>query len=476
MRWQASACNAYACPSPCIREPALSLRSGRKRERRRLTSARVSRWRSRAKPRSGGSFSGFRSPRSAASRSISRPIASRAWARRRAGGLGAAARGLALPRHGRSRAGSGSGWRRCWRGSCRWGCAPSACARRCSTTSASSTLEGLRRGGRFPARSARASCSRSPTPATCRGRCAAPRAAHHAQDARHRGGRFCRRQGAAAAARPRRAAGRLRFRARRLFPGRRRRRLRARAPVARRARRRSGAGAAVSPRSTAPATGWRCGSTTTHRRRRGRDRRRDGDGQARFPLGRREGPHPRGRHLSHHHHLRRADDAGRRHPLRRLAPDCWRCRRRSRSPARSRRSRRSSRCSGSLAYDIGTGSRVGTERALFMTLIVLGAVVLDRRALTMRNLAFAVLAVVALEPEAVMGVSFQLSFAAVAALIAVMEARLARRRTSGRARRRWLSRVAAGKLRRASVRDLSARRARRPRSWPTTSTTSAPMC
>ena len=80
----------------------------------------------------------------------------------------------------------------------------------------------------------------------------------------------------------------------------------------------------------------------------------------------------------------------------------------------------------SLLYDLATGSRVGTERALVMTLIVLGAVVLDRRALTMRNLAFAVFAVIAIEPEAILGVSFQLSFAAVAALVAVMEARFAR--------------------------------------------------
>src|SRR5271157_4204118 len=80
---------------------------------------------------------------------------------------------------------------------------------------------------------------------------------------------------------------------------------------------------------------------------------------------------------------------------------------------------------GSLLYDVATGSRVGTERDLVMTLIVLGAVITDRRALTMRNLAFAVFAVVAIEPEAILGVSFQLSFAAVAALVAVMEARLA---------------------------------------------------
>ena len=76
---------------------------------------------------------------------------------------------------------------------------------------------------------------------------------------------------------------------------------------------------------------------------------------------------------------------------------------------------------GSVFYDIVTGSRVGTERALIMTLIVLSAVIMNRRALTMRNLAFAVLAVVAIEPEALLGVSFQLSFAAVAALVAVMK-------------------------------------------------------
>jgi competence protein ComEC len=80
---------------------------------------------------------------------------------------------------------------------------------------------------------------------------------------------------------------------------------------------------------------------------------------------------------------------------------------------------------GSFLYDIATGSRVGTERALIMTLIVLGAVILDRRALSMRNLALAVLTIIALEPDAILGVSFQLSFAAVSALVAVMEARLA---------------------------------------------------
>jgi competence protein ComEC len=80
---------------------------------------------------------------------------------------------------------------------------------------------------------------------------------------------------------------------------------------------------------------------------------------------------------------------------------------------------------GAVFYDIATGSRVGTERALFMTVILLMSAVLDRQALTMRNLALAACLVILLEPEAIMGASFQLSFAAVAALVAVYEARMA---------------------------------------------------
>ncbi len=79
---------------------------------------------------------------------------------------------------------------------------------------------------------------------------------------------------------------------------------------------------------------------------------------------------------------------------------------------------------GAILYDIGTGSRVGTERALYMTLIVLAAVLFERQAISMRNLAFAALAIVVFEPEALLGASFQLSFAAVAALLSAWEARL----------------------------------------------------
>lgn len=82
---------------------------------------------------------------------------------------------------------------------------------------------------------------------------------------------------------------------------------------------------------------------------------------------------------------------------------------------------------GACGYALFTGSRVGSERALFMTLIMLGSVLADRPALTMRNLGLAALAVIALEPEALLGASFQLSFAAVAALVAVYESRGAAR-------------------------------------------------
>lgn len=78
---------------------------------------------------------------------------------------------------------------------------------------------------------------------------------------------------------------------------------------------------------------------------------------------------------------------------------------------------------GAIFYDIATGSRVGTERALVMTTVMLTAVLFDRPSLSMRNLAQAALFVIAFEPEALLGASFQLSFAAVAALIAVYEAR-----------------------------------------------------
>ena len=55
---------------------------------------------------------------------------------------------------------------------------------------------------------------------------------------------------------------------------------------------------------------------------------------------------------------------------------------------------------GATAYCIFSGSDVATERSLVMTLVMFGAVLVDRPALTMRNLAIAAIVVLAREPEA----------------------------------------------------------------------------
>jgi competence protein ComEC len=76
---------------------------------------------------------------------------------------------------------------------------------------------------------------------------------------------------------------------------------------------------------------------------------------------------------------------------------------------------------GAIAYDIFAGSEVATERSLFMTLALFGAILVGRPALSMRNLLVAALIIIVMEPETILGPSFQMSFAAVAALIAAFE-------------------------------------------------------
>lgn len=76
---------------------------------------------------------------------------------------------------------------------------------------------------------------------------------------------------------------------------------------------------------------------------------------------------------------------------------------------------------GATAYCLFSGAEVATVRSLIMTLVMLGSVLVDRPALSMRNLALAAIIVLLLEPEALLGPSFQMSFGAVAALIAFAE-------------------------------------------------------
>lgn len=66
-----------------------------------------------------------------------------------------------------------------------------------------------------------------------------------------------------------------------------------------------------------------------------------------------------------------------------------------------------------------SGGNVATERAFIMVATALGALMLGRRALSLRAVAVAATIVLILRPEALMGPGFQMSFAATTALVAV---------------------------------------------------------
>ena len=73
---------------------------------------------------------------------------------------------------------------------------------------------------------------------------------------------------------------------------------------------------------------------------------------------------------------------------------------------------------GVTAYCVFSGWDIAAERALIMTLVMLGAILVDRPALSMRNLSLAAIIALAREPDGLLGPSFQMSFGAVAGLIA----------------------------------------------------------
>ena len=77
---------------------------------------------------------------------------------------------------------------------------------------------------------------------------------------------------------------------------------------------------------------------------------------------------------------------------------------------------------GALFYLLISGATVPTQRAFVMVGLVLVAVLIDRTAISMRLVAWAALGILLLRPESLLSASFQLSFAAVVALIATWEA------------------------------------------------------
>ena len=69
-----------------------------------------------------------------------------------------------------------------------------------------------------------------------------------------------------------------------------------------------------------------------------------------------------------------------------------------------------------------SGANVATERAFIMVAVMLVAVLLDRRAVTLRAVAMAAVLVLVLHPDELLGPGFQMSFAATTALVAVFGA------------------------------------------------------
>jgi competence protein ComEC len=69
-----------------------------------------------------------------------------------------------------------------------------------------------------------------------------------------------------------------------------------------------------------------------------------------------------------------------------------------------------------------SGANIATQRAFIMMMIMLVAIMIDRRAITLRNVALAAFAILILSPENLFSASFQMSFAATAALVSAYEA------------------------------------------------------
>jgi len=69
-------------------------------------------------------------------------------------------------------------------------------------------------------------------------------------------------------------------------------------------------------------------------------------------------------------------------------------------------------------YLLLSGGNVATERAFVMVAVFLVAILLDRRAISLRSVAIAAIIILLAQPEALTDPGFQMSFAATVALVA----------------------------------------------------------
>lgn len=93
-----------------------------------------------------------------------------------------------------------------------------------------------------------------------------------------------------------------------------------------------------------------------------------------------------------------------------------------------------------IGYTLLTGAEVPTVRSCVAAVLVLAGIAIGREAFTLRLVATGAIIVLLIWPEALMGPSFQLSFAAVASIIALHETRWMRR-LSARGDLGWMARL-----------------------------------
>ncbi len=97
-----------------------------------------------------------------------------------------------------------------------------------------------------------------------------------------------------------------------------------------------------------------------------------------------------------------------------------------------------------IGYTLLTGAEVPTVRSCVAALLVLGGLAMGRDAITLRLVAAGALVVLLVWPEALVGPSFQMSFAAVIAIVALAEHRRFRSSTAARDEAVWRKGVRAG--------------------------------
>lgn len=92
----------------------------------------------------------------------------------------------------------------------------------------------------------------------------------------------------------------------------------------------------------------------------------------------------------------------------------------------------SAAAAGAVAYTLLAGAEVPTVRSCVAALLILTALALGRDALTLRLVAFGAMVILLFWPEAMAGPSFQLSFAAVATIVALHDLPIVKRWTERR--------------------------------------------